>query len=444
MSDNLSIYKLSMKFSEYSLIGLLFISVIFAALITYFPVNLFLALGLALIAMIGLLVDKRIFVYVLTAYTFSLLFAGALKLPGGFIALIALSWGLYFWHYRPIKWYRTNTELLLIIFAIWSILTLVNAPSINGGLAALKLLLRGYLLYFLLVNVLNTRKAVIDNVWVIVFALLAATLYGLLWFSRAEFSLETMHGVIRVRGFGADPNIFSVALLGGIPFLVIKYFYDKGLKKIVTLGIAAILILGLVLSYSRSGVVALLFAFGCIVLLERRRMIVWIIMGTVLIIAVILVPPNFVARMLSALELAQDASIAVRIDLWNVAMEFFKQHPIKGIGLGQFVAIESGFTHHIEPKIAHNMFLEIATETGIVGLIIFLGILGLTFFNFWRAASDFKQANDIQMFIISAGMWIALLCFCLAGLFLSNQYYIVLWYYLALGEAVKRLSTSQL
>jgi O-antigen ligase len=144
--------------------------------------------------------------------------------------------------------------------------------------------------------------------------------------------------------------------------------------------------------------------------------------------------------MLSALKVARDPSISVRLDLWQVAWQFFLDNPIRGIGLGQFVATATGFTHHIEPKIAHNMFLEILTELGVPGLMIFVSIIGVALHNFRIAALKFQQSGEQLISTIAWGWLFSLIGFVIAGFFLSNQYYVVLWFYLAMGEVLKRLS----
>ncbi|KOR34668.1 hypothetical protein AM228_22890 [Planktothricoides sp. SR001] len=65
-----------------------------------------------------------------------------------------------------------------------------------------------------------------------------------------------------------------------------------------------------------------------------------------------------------------------RFLLWKTAIAQIIQHPITGIGIGVFA-------EHISPQVmgrvglhAHNIFLNIGAETGIPGLLIFLGLLG--------------------------------------------------------------------
>lgn len=83
-----------------------------------------------------------------------------------------------------------------------------------------------------------------------------------------------------------------------------------------------------------------------------------------------------------------------RFVLWKAAIAYTSEHPLTGVGIGVFA-------EHIGPEVmgrvglhAHNIFLNVMTETGIPGLLIFLGLLG----------SIFRQTNlkngRVTIFII--------------------------------------------
>jgi O-antigen ligase len=63
-----------------------------------------------------------------------------------------------------------------------------------------------------------------------------------------------------------------------------------------------------------------------------------------------------------------EGSAAVRLDLWNHAMDLFRKSPIFGIGLGgfKFTVPEGFFTD------THSLYLKTLSEQGIIGLIFLL------------------------------------------------------------------------
>jgi O-antigen ligase len=63
------------------------------------------------------------------------------------------------------------------------------------------------------------------------------------------------------------------------------------------------------------------------------------------------------------------SSVGSRIELVNAAIDYFKEYPFLGIGYGSFGIKFTGFDDRIEP---HNILFEIAAETGILGISLFL------------------------------------------------------------------------
>jgi O-antigen ligase len=70
---------------------------------------------------------------------------------------------------------------------------------------------------------------------------------------------------------------------------------------------------------------------------------------------------------------------ADRIAMWRGALRMVRDHPLTGIGYGTFV--RAWPVYHTEPGLegkptAHNVFLNFAAETGLLGLAAFLGVVG--------------------------------------------------------------------
>lgn len=83
-----------------------------------------------------------------------------------------------------------------------------------------------------------------------------------------------------------------------------------------------------------------------------------------------------------------------RLDLWPVARELWLASPIVGMGAGAFPSI-SGFDIH-----THNVFLEVGVDTGLIGVVLLLGL-------FWSAlylGSTLFNARERALFI---GMYLA-------------------------------------
>lgn len=80
-------------------------------------------------------------------------------------------------------------------------------------------------------------------------------------------------------------------------------------------------------------------------------------------------------------------SIGSRIELVNSAVDYFKDSPFSGIGYGSFGIKFTGHEDRIEP---HNILFEIAAETGIIGILLFLSFILLVYYFSFRK----KLKND--------------------------------------------------
>jgi len=131
-------------------------------------------------------------------------------------------------------------------------------------------------------------------------------------------------------------------------------------------------------SWSRGPMLGIILAL--IIFFYLQPKISWrlkIIGGAVIFFAgvgILLVTSNVILARLQA-PISQEASAAFRVLAWIEAVRMFIAHPLTGIGTGSFF-IDFPFTPFIWP---HNIFLEAASENGIIGFLA-LGMFFLTTF----------------------------------------------------------------
>ena len=143
----------------------------------------------------------------------------------------------------------------------------------------------------------------------------------------------------------------------------------------------------------------------------------------------------------SATQSSASLSMSLRGDMAKIALQVAKERPIFGVGLGEFrVASRQFVTPELEQRFpatvsgenAHNNFLQVLAELGIVGFAAFAGLL-------IAAAWSVKGANDAgaerHPQIALAGGVVAFLVTCIGGHPLLTAE--VLWMFLlALGAMV--------
>lgn len=96
---------------------------------------------------------------------------------------------------------------------------------------------------------------------------------------------------------------------------------------------------------------------------------------------------------------ASETSNSLRIQIWKESARSIAQNPILGVGIGNFpVVLNKNITTQKEGASAHNLYLNILAETGIVSLLVFLAICFLILKYAWEI---FQTTNDNEIKIYS-------------------------------------------
>jgi len=121
-----------------------------------------------------------------------------------------------------------------------------------------------------------------------------------------------------------------------------------------------------------------------------------------------------ISRLGTALELDQDPSFLNRLALWTNTFEIFKDHPLLGVGKGNFKILyplyatkrikDPGFAAELQPREAHNDYVQLLSETGLFGFLSFLWILVLIGSRVWNSIpgkDDFRSLLLILTLLFS-------------------------------------------
>lgn len=213
-------------------------------------------------------------------------------------------------------------------------------------------------------------------------------------------------GVPRPAGTFSNPNIFAnylilnIALAVGASSMLAEDqggahgFFGRLLRKHRSLLLAAsitLLVLGMLATGSRGGLLALLAAVACLVRLPRGRISIRRVIATLFSIVLIglavtwfLDQHPYVLERVGTTLSGQGKNIDVRLRLYKAAYEAFISHPVLGVGYGQFGQFWEQ-TGRLPSRVVHQTYLSTAAELGIAGLLVFLWLFGTVARDAWRA-----------------------------------------------------------
>lgn len=180
---------------------------------------------------------------------------------------------------------------------------------------------------------------------------------------------KTTIGLNRLNGTFVHPNPFAFYLLIIIAACLIRIYNGGSRQNILYKVILAAALIELVFTYTRGAWLGLLLMSGIIFLrIRNRKKIRFLFAGALCLLPfAAIMSTRFTGILSSRME---DSSLATRFHIWTNMFSLSLNSPFIGHGLGTFeVFAEKAIGWHIE---AHNEYLRMLFETGIIGLTAYL------------------------------------------------------------------------
>lgn len=318
---------------------------------------------------------------------------------------------------------RTYLDKPLLLFFLVSLVSVAYSFYIHprfklailsfGGRTLLFLFLNCIVIFYITVYLLRDERNLKRLLYIAFVVGTLASLYAILQYGGIE-PIWTRKidpfGTRSVSTFG-NPNFLASFLILILPVIAVLAVFEKSLiKKLFLGGLLGVNLLGLLVTRTRSAwlglFVALIFLAFFLVsyqvsLISRNRK--WLIFLAGVLFLVMLYPVRVERQgerkvMVAKVAFAKVKSIAdfkqmayvQRFLIWQAAYSMFKESPLLGHGWGNFEIIYpfhqgkylkikkySPFRTHANN--AHNEILEIASQTGIVGLGVYIWLFILFF-----------------------------------------------------------------
>lgn len=332
--------------------------------------------------------------------------------------------------------------------------------------------LEGIALFLLLVNSIPSASVLRKAGWVVL--LVGAALGGLAvvdaltgygndfgGFAQAgtdprplDFTRDPLQpkGTPRVGGSIGETNRFAQVLLMAVGLGVAFAGQERRPSlRWAGAGLAAAAAAGVVLTFSRGGAVALviilLIAVGLGALRPRH------VAAGLLAIALVLVSvPEYRDRLTSITQLRtatqqtanedeSDGSIRSRATENLAALNVFLDHPILGVGPELFPTYYGEYATRIGIRVkpgereAHNLYLDVASELGTVGLLSLGGVVVATIGGLRRA----RRSSDPELRAVATGLLLGLAGYLISGVFLHFSFVRYFWLLMGLAGAASVL-----
>lgn len=242
----------------------------------------------------------------------------------------------------------------------------------------------------------------------------------------------------RVYSYLSNPNLLAGYLLPAVILSLVAVFAWQGWqRKALAVTMFVVNMACFRFADSRGGFIGLAIALIFLVLLLRywygqylpRFWRIWLVpmlLGCFLAVFVVMfgVSETFRLRITSIFAGREDSSNNFRMNVWTAVFNMIHDYPIFGIGSGHDV-FNKIYPLYQLPRYnalsAYSILLEVAVETGLIGLASFLWFLIVTFNTGWLQLQRFRQLNSVN------GLWLIGAIAALVGM-LGHGFVDTVWY----------------
>src|SRR5215475_10153475 len=334
--------------------------------------------------------------------------------------------------------------MLVTIAALGLLLTPIAASPKESINMLTDTYLKTVIIFILMVNLIDTRQR-IYSMWKLVVICGAALGVGAIKsYINGEFAMKGLRIEGLVGGMFENPNDLATALDLLLPFAVALTLISKGLARLFYLVCAAVLAIGVLFTLSRGGFLGLIVSSGVLLWKLGRGRRLKITLGGALICGVLLAatPGGYGARIATIFNTDQDqtGSAQERRELMERAASIAIRHPIVGVGMGNF------HIYSIREKEAHNSYLEIAAELGVIGLIAYLMVIFAplrSLLRIERQTKGMRTKGEREMYWLSVSVQAVFIAYMVCSFFGSIQYLWHLYYTAAYAVALRRIHAAE-
>jgi O-antigen ligase len=273
-------------------------------------------------------------------------------------------------------WYANG---FFVLIALQSMLVAREPMLALIGLSSYAEMLLGT---YLVVQLIRTAEQLRRLAYVVFAGAVATVILGVVGLAFGiGTEQENLIGGYMLRFTGAHPNPNRAAayMCTALPLGLfgVRTCRQPWARSAFVLGVL-ILIAGIFATLSRSVVIPFAVIVVAVLVREMKSRRSVLLLALLTAVGILFTPRYYWERVESLQDVAsggtRDWSVYTRWLAMTTAWELFLEHPLTGVGLGNFVV--AGAYRLFLRMVVHNSFLEILVGTGIPGLVAYLWMLG--------------------------------------------------------------------
>jgi putative inorganic carbon (HCO3(-)) transporter len=279
---------------------------------------------------------------------------------------LALILAALLWLVSARKRFDAPQYVLLLLFFVVMMLSNVANGWFGGALVQLNKFAPVVLAFIVFANAVHDRRRMVTAMAVLTLCAAVLAVHGIeqsrlgVGWTGIGMSQETR---IQYVGIFNDPNDLGMLFVTCLPMAF--YLASRGgVSRLLWWAAIVALVWGIVLTDSRGTLMATLGLLGVYVW-WRKGLVFAGVVGALALVALMALPSRMQEMDVS------EASAMGRVESWYEGLQMFRQHPLLGVGADLY-------SDHYRLT-AHNSFVLVLAETGIIGFTLWLAFVGTCF-----------------------------------------------------------------
>ncbi|GAB4501963.1 MAG: hypothetical protein Fur0035_15080 [Anaerolineales bacterium] len=422
--------------------------------------GMFVALTSMLNAEVGLL--GLLFITFIRLSDVLVKFYGAPSIAKPFIGLmlvgIALRW--FFYRRPPRGWLRA--ALLVALWGVMVFTSLIYATNFDRSYNALDDFIKDGLIAVIVVVLVQRKGMFRWSFWALIGAGLfmgALSVYQYLTGSYSNtyggFAQASLMNIVgqssdyRIGGPYNSPNVFAQIMVALIPLALERLFAERNwLLKLLAGVSVAMIALAVIFTFSRSGFISLALAVGIFLLMRRTQFGTYVLLAALALALISFAPAQYTDRLSTLTDLFSsptavqtEYSFRGRASEAMVGWMMFLDHPLLGVGAKNYAVYYQAYSRQLgidpraENRSAASLYIEIAAEEGLMGIVVFSILIFSVYSGLNSARRTFERLKKPDMVSMTVAVAISMTVYLSSALFINSAYPRPFWILVGLSLA---------
>ncbi|CAN5865249.1 hypothetical protein BH18ACI4_BH18ACI4_16980 [soil metagenome] len=337
---------------------------------------------------------------------------------------------------------EVNLALLLVLAALISMPLALNPAEAWETFN--KEFIKAILMFIVIVNVVRTERRLKGMLFLALAISCLISVNAFNDYRSGRFAFEGYRIEGSIGGMFGNPNDMALHLVTILPIPVAWVLGTRNyLTKVLCILCAVLMVVTIVITYSRGGFIGLVCVAGVLAWKFGKRNRLAVLLLTIVSIAVFIaiVPGNYMTRIGSIFDSSLDpnGSSSARGELFKRSVVVALANPLFGIGMGNF------HTLSIHEAVSHNAYTQVASEMGFIASIIYTMFMVAPLKRLMRIERETLAAKTPSRFYyLSIGLQVSLIGYMIGSFFASVAYLFYVYYLVGYAVCLRRMYETEL